>query len=281
MKRLIGAHLSISGGLRSLKERVIESRSNTFQFFISPPQSFRKIEHSDEDVNDFRVSMIDIGIPKYFIHGIYLLNFGSTDSEIIRKSKESLTYYLRVSEKIGAQGVILHPGSHKGLGFDAVKWGLADALKEVIFNVPGSTKVILETSVGQGGCIGSKFSELSFLRDNSVSERISFCIDTQHLFAAGYDISSKDGIEKTISLLDSTLGLRNILVIHFNDSKVPFNSAKDRHADIGEGFIGIEGLSRVLKHLKFSKIPFILETPNLKKPFSVALEISRVQHLLM
>lgn len=281
MERLIGAHLSVSGGLRSLKERVIGSGSNTFQFFISPPQSFQKINHNNEDVNDFRVSMVDLGILKYFIHGIYLLNFGSTDSEIIRKSKESLVYYLSVSEKIGAQGVILHPGSHKGLGFEAVKRNLAEALKEVIINVPGSTKVILETSVGQGGCIGSNFSELAFLRDNSVPERIRFCVDTQHLFAAGYDISSKDGLEKTIGLLDSTLGLSNVIVIHFNDSKVPFNSAKDRHEDIGKGFIGIEGLSRVLKHPKFSRIPFILETPNLKKSSSSALEISRVWHLLM
>ena len=161
---------------------------------------------------------------------------------------------------MGVEGVIFHIGSHKGRGYEAVKERIYTAIERVISTTKVG-KLILENNAGQGGGVGTKFEEIVDIINHIRSDRLAICLDSQHAFAAGYDVSSKKGLDKILTELDETVGLKNLIVVHLNDSKFPLGSFRDRHENIGEGLIGKEGIARIVNHDKLKDLPFVLEVP--------------------
>jgi apurinic endonuclease APN1 len=168
---------------------------------------------------------------------------------------------LTIAEKISATGVVLHTGSHKGLGIDAVTGQVITALTEILAQTPSDTKLALENMAGQGGVIGASFEELGMLITGVGSDRLGVCFDTCHAFAAGYDISNSEGVDSTMKEFDAAVGFDKLLVVHANDSLMELGGNRDRHENIGQGFIGDDGFRALLSHPTFEGVPFLLEVP--------------------
>ncbi len=258
---IIGAHVSIAGGLSNAVTRAKDIGAATMQIFGSPPRSFKQPLHQDKEITDFRRLVEEAAINPVFFHGIYLLNLGTQKKELLEASITSLIHYLDLAEKLGVAGVIFHLGSHKGFGFEAVKVQISNALKTILEGSKSRKQLILESSVGQGGSIGSRFEELGYFVRSLASERVKICLDSQHLFAAGYPVHDPAGLEETLAKFNKLIGMENLVAFHLNDSKVPFLSGRDRHENIGEGYLGLSGIGNIINNPRLSKLPFILETP--------------------
>jgi len=179
----------------------------------------------------------------------------------LQKGAESLINYLQVAHDIGAMGVIFHLGSHRGAGFDSVFLQVAEACRRVLDNSPQDTYLIIENSAGMGQHIGSKFSEIGRIMREVGHPRVKVCLDTQHCFAAGYNIADRAAIDSVMEEFDREVGLKHLVAVHANDSKVPFGAGVDRHENIGEGQLGLEGFEVIISHQAFREVPFLLEVP--------------------
>jgi deoxyribonuclease IV len=178
----------------------------------------------------------------------------------LAKSIDWLIYALSMADRLGVRGVIIHTGSHKGRGFDSILPQVVSSIKNILARTSGSL-LILETSAGGGGSIGRDFRELGLIIKAVNDPRLKICIDTQHVFAGGYDLKTKIGLNDALVELEEEVGLSNLECFHANDSKVEYRSGRDRHENIGEGFIGAEGFENLVNHPKLKDIPFILEVP--------------------
>ncbi len=255
----IGAHISAAVSLDLAFERAKNIEAECTQIFISPPQQWLKVNHSDEVVKKYQAAQSESGIGPNFIHGTYLVNLATPIPEHWEKSIDWLNYAMQVAAKIKVMGVIFHVGSHKGKGFDTVKDRVVKALAKVLKESDGTeTFLILENTAGGGGSIG-KFTELGYLIKELNHPRLKVCLDTQHAFAAGYDL--KDNLASVLEEFDQEIGLSNLVAIHANDSKPALGSNTDRHENIGEGTIGIDAWKRIVNHPKLKDLPFILEVP--------------------
>ena len=257
----IGAHVSTAGGMHTGFERAAAIGAECMQIFESAPQQWGTARLTDEQADDFRSRMKDSGIGPVFIHGKYLMNLASADAKIFKTSSSTLRSSLNIAGRIGAQGVIFHTGSHKGLGLDAVFEQICEAARGVLAETPEATWMIFENSAGQGGTIGSKFEDLGQILRRIDNPRAKVCIDTCHAFSSGYDLSSKDGVATAMKELDAEVGLKNVAALHCNDSKTALGSNHDRHANIGKGQLGREAIRRFLHHPDLRGKAFILETP--------------------
>lgn len=261
----IGAHVSAAVSLDLAFERAAKIGAECLQIFVSPPQQWAQTKHNSVEIAQFIAQQEKTGIGPNFIHGTYLINLGTQNKEHLEKSIEWLIYGMEMAGKLKMDGVIFHLGSHKGLGFekivDQVGESLRNVLRETKRQSVGETKLILETSAGAGGNIGGTFRELGAILKRVQDDRLKICLDTQHVFAAGYEISSPSGLKAALEEFDTEIGLQNLVVIHANDSKMEFKSGKDRHANIGDGFIGKEGFAGLINQPKLQNIPFILEVP--------------------
>jgi len=257
----IGAHVSSSGGLiNAVKNaRLIEAES--FQIFPGPPQMWRHTQYTDQAIDEFVQSREENKIKEIWIHNIYLANMAADNDEHLDKSINSVKDALILANKIGAEGVVLHTGSHKGKGFNKVQRKVISSIKNVLKNAPINTKLALENSAGQGGAIGSEFEELFYLIDRVNDERLGICLDTCHAFAAGYDLRKKDIIEKIVQDFSKSISMKKLFVFHANDSLMELGSQKDRHDNIGEGHIGVKGFKYLLNNKNFKNLSFILEVP--------------------
>ena len=256
-----GAHVSGSGSLDLAFDRAKDLGADCFQTFLSPPQQWVKPSLKPEVVEKFKQKAIETGIGPNFIHGTYLISLGTSNPEHLQKSIDWLVYALDAASQLGVQGVIFHLGSHKGAGFAAIKEQVIQALSEVLQNAKGEVQLILETSAGAGGNIGGQFNQLGELLKAVNDPRAKICLDIQHVFAAGYEIHTKIGLEMAIEEFDREIGLENLVVVHVNDSKTEFSSGKDRHDNIGAGAIGSDGFGQLLQHPVFKNLPLILEVP--------------------
>ena len=255
----IGAHVSAAVSLDLSFERAKNIQAECTQIFISPPQQWLKVKHSDEVVEKYKAAQKTSGIEPNFIHGTYLINLATPILEHWEKSIDWLNYAMEVAAKIESTGVIFHVGSHKGKGFDTVKDKVVKAISKILKDSEGTpTYLILENTAGGGGSIG-KFAELGYLIKGLNHPRLKVCLDTQHAFAAGYDL--KDNLNQVIEQFDKEIGLDNLIAIHANDSKPALGSNTDRHENIGEGMIGIEAWKKIVNHPKLKDLPFILEVP--------------------
>ncbi|MBI4200980.1 MAG: deoxyribonuclease IV [Chloroflexi bacterium] len=257
----IGAHVSTAGGLDKAVDRAAELGAETLQCFCSSPQGWAFKPIPEEQAAAFRHKAQAAGVRPAFLHGVYLVNLGTPNQDNLRKGIDSLTNYMRVASAIGAAGVIFHGGSHKGAGYDGIFLQTVNALKEVLAGSPQEVWLIIENSAGMGNHIGSRFQEIGRIMDAVADSRVKVCLDTQHTFAAGYELTSPEGLEKTIAEFEHEIGLANLVAVHANDSKVPFGSGVDRHENLGRGHIGEEGFLTIMRHPAFHDVPFLLEVP--------------------
>jgi deoxyribonuclease IV len=257
----IGAHVSTAGGPATCFDRAEAIGAEAAQIFLTPPQQWRSSKVEPEQAEAFKARAATSSCGPVFVHGIYLVNLATADQTMLTRSTSSLKSALTSCSALGIKGVIFHIGSHKGQGLDAVFDQICKATSEVLEATPDDVLFILENSAGAGGNIGSKFEDLGRIISGVGSDRVKVCLDTQHSFAAGYDLSSAEGLEMAMTEFEQEVGFDNLVAVHANDSKVELGAGRDRHENIGEGHIGVDGFRRMLHHRAFVDVPFLLEVP--------------------
>jgi deoxyribonuclease-4 len=264
----IGIHTSIAASLENAALKASGLGANTFQIFSSSPRMWRASSPGAEQIRLLRRARERLDLFPLAIHANYLVNLASVDPAIRARSIASFRGELERAAAIGAEYLVLHPGSYKGesleQGIAAFVLGLRDAAAGAAGTMKTGVTVLLENTVGSGAQIGGRFEELRAIRDYAVQLTdvpVGYCLDTCHLLAAGYDVSSAAGLRETVRQAGRVLGIENVKLIHANDSKAPLGSHIDRHANIGDGYIGKAGFRRMLAHPELRAKPFILETP--------------------
>jgi deoxyribonuclease-4 len=259
----IGAHVKTAGGVDKAIDRAEEMGCETIQIFSGAPQAWRRKTYAEAEVARYKARVAETGIEPAFIHGLYLVNLATENPELLAKSYEALVAEMNAAHLIGAKGVIFHLGSHKGAGYDACFRQVVEYCAKVVEATPEDTWLILENSAGMGGSVGSKFSELGTIIRECATARVKVCLDTQHSFAAGYDLKSRDGLERVMEEFHREVGLERLAAVHANDSKCGLGGGLDRHANIGEGELGRDGFTNIMSHPAFADLPFLLEVPGL------------------
>jgi deoxyribonuclease-4 len=259
----LGAHLSIAGGLPRAVDRARASRCDALQIFTKSAGQWRARPLPREEVDLFRRRVEETRISPVVAHTSYLINLAAALRSIRAQSIASLREELARAEALGLAGLIMHPGSFTtGTEHDGLRL-IADGIKRLLDEHPdGRTQILFEHTAGQGTNLGHRFEHLAeIIHRLDDTPRVGVCIDTCHLLAAGYDICSADGYNKTFLEFDRVVGLRRIKVFHLNDSKKPCGSRVDRHEHIGKGCLGLEPFRRLLNDARFNDLPMLLETP--------------------
>lgn len=257
----IGAHVSTAGGISKAPGRAQAIGCEAIQIFGSSPQGWAFKPVPGEEIESFKQNAADAGIGAVFLHAIYLINLGTSNPANLQKGIDSLINYMTLASNIGATGVIVHPGSHGGAGYESVLPQTVAALKTVLDASPDGPYLAVENMAGMGQHIGARFEELGGIMKAVDHPRLKICLDTQHSFAAGYDLTNGEGIEDMLAQLEDGPGSANVVAIHANDSKRPCGSGVDRHDNIGDGFIGEDGFAVFMGHPAFRDVPFLLEVP--------------------
>ncbi len=276
---LIGAHVSPAGGLPKAVERGLERGCRSIQIFNQSPRMWKASVYRDEDVAAFREAMASSEIDAVLIHAVYLLNCASEDPDIRAKSLASLTNSLRVGAAIGAAGVVLHPGSAKtGDVGDAI--ARAGATIREALDDSEVCELHLENTAGAGGTLGRSIDELAALLEcANGGERLGVCLDSCHLLASGYDIRTPRGMAAVLRESNAKLGRGRVRSLHLNDSQTPLGSNRDRHANLGAGALGEEGIAAFLSAPGVQKLACVLETPGADREGADAREIAFANEL--
>ena len=258
----IGFHASITGGLHQAVLSAKNLNCQTVQIFSRNPRGWQAKPLSEEDIRQFKATRRLTKISPVVIHANYLINLSTADPLMLAKSRASFREELQRGLTLGADYLVVHPGSARGRSEAEAIATCAESLKVTTRDLDlGKFRILLENTAGQGDCIGHRFEHLRDLQDSCVDIRLGVCLDTAHTFTAGYDIREEEGLEATMQVVKRTVGARNIRVVHFNDSRAVYNSRVDRHWHIGQGHIGSEALHRVARHPQLRQAAFILETP--------------------
>ena len=267
---LIGGHVSTAGGLHRAVERGTATRSDAIQVFNQSPRMWRPTRYGPGDFDRFREAMEPSRVQVVVIHAVYLINCATSDRELRRKSLTSLTHALRVGDAIGAAGVVLHSGAAKG---DALDVALKRACKVISAALAETDRchLLLENTAGSTGLLGRDVGELAELLDGAGGgPRLGICLDSCHLFASGYDVRDAETLSLLLDDLDGGIGLERLRCLHVNDSAVPLGANRDRHATLGDGEIGRDGLATFLSESRFEDVPVILETKLDRKQVEIA-----------
>jgi deoxyribonuclease-4 len=263
--RRLGAHLSIAGGLDRAVDEIVAKGGNALQIFSSSPRMWLAQLPPKVMVDRFIDKAEKNDIRPVFIHAKYLINLATPKPELLAKSIASLNYDLIVANLIGASGVIVHLGSHLGRGLAAVKDQVIKAIKKLLQDNPGQAQLIIENSAGQRGKLCSRLEEIRLIFNEVNSKRLAWCLDTCHAFNAGYLIgfdSENHLIQNDIVKAAEKLNLlTNLVCLHVNDSRDNLNSGHDRHANLGEGKLGLKQLAAYVNHPRLKHLPLIIETP--------------------
>ena len=261
----IGIHTSIAGALENSAREAHELGANTFQIFSSSPRQWKASVPSGPGIAALQRLRDKHDLTPLVIHDNYLINLASAHEHVRKLSVEAFRGELTRAIAIGAEYLVAHPGNYKGCtieqGILNFIQGVAEAARGLQF---GKLKLLIENTVGAGAQLGGRFEELHVMLEygsQMTDLPMGFCLDTCHLLASGYDVSTAEGLKKTVAEADRLLGLENVAVMHANDSKGELKSHMDRHANIGEGYIGLEGFRRILAHPRLRSKAFILETP--------------------
>ena len=260
---LLGAHMSIAGGVGNAFIEGKKVNCDAIQIFTKSSRQWASKPYSKEEIEQFHINRKETGIGTVVAHDSYLLNMGSPDAALRTRSVAAFIDELERCEILGVTNLIAHPGAHVGAGeLDGIKT-IAKSLDEVHKACPGYTaKVTLEITAGQGSNLGYRFEQIGNMIDATrESDHLRVCFDTEHAFAAGYDIRTRDGYERTFGEFDEAIGIELLAAFHLNDSKKEFNSRVDRHEHIGKGFIGIEAFRMLVNDRRFWGLPMCLETP--------------------
>jgi deoxyribonuclease-4 len=266
----LGAHLSIAGGLPRAVDRAEASGCQALQIFTKSAGQWRARELPDEEIALFRRRVRETRIRPVVAHNSYLINVAAADKALRRKSIAALTDELDRAERLGLDGLVMHPGSYTS---GTEKGGLrliADGLASILAARPGvKTRILLEHTAGQGTNLGHRFEHLAEIIDLlGGSSRVGVCLDTCHLLTAGYDICSEAGYRETFRQFGAIVGFSRLKAFHLNDSKKPCASRVDRHEHIGKGCIGVEPFRWLLNDPRFARLPMLLETPKEDTPQS-------------
>lgn len=268
---LMGAHFSISGGLHKAFHEAESHDCNVFQIFTKNALNWRERDLSQKKIRKFDAERKRTGIRIIAAHASYLINIAGGEEEKITLSMAALKQELIRCNRLALPFLVLHPGSHMQDGLSAGIQRTADRLNRIFSEIPGTgTRLLLETTAGQGTGIGHTFEQLAaVIKGIADPSRIGVCMDTCHIFAAGYDISTRRGYQETMKKFSDVIGMESLYLIHLNDSKREAGSRVDRHAHIGEGEIGLDAFKWLINDFRFAKIPKIIETPK-KKNFKDA-----------
>ena len=259
---LIGFHVSIKDSLSSAFDGATELGCTTFQIFTRNPRGWKFRPLDEEEVSSFLERRRQTSFKYVVAHMPYLPNLATPMKALMRKSRSSLGEEVKRCDSLGIDYLVAHIGSHMGKGTMVGVRNVAEACDEALEESTGKTVLLLENMAGQKNCVGARFEELRLILDLvKKRKRVGVCLDTCHLLAAGFDMTSKEAVEKTMSLFDELVGLKEIRVVHLNDSKGPLGGALDRHEHIGLGQIGREGFRAFLHHDSVTDLPLLMETP--------------------
>ena len=276
---LIGAHVSTAGGLVNAHERGVEVGAESIQIWGQSPRMWRPTRWRDDDVAAFGERMSEGPIGAIVIHAIYLINCASKDTAIRKKSIDSLVHSLRTGDRIGAAGVVLHPGSSVGEPHSEALPRVGDALRHGLEESEGCP-LLLEDTAGAGNTLGRSFEELAELIDLAGGHaRLGVCLDSCHLLASGFDVRTADGLGQVIDDFDATVGIERLRCLHVNDSKTGLGSNRDRHAPLGEGEIGARGCGAFLSEPRFDGLPAIFEGPGTEGKAPTKADLDRAKEL--
>ncbi len=261
----LGIHTFTSGSLETAALRAAGVGANTFQIFSASPRMWRAKAPDASQIRLMRAARERHDLHPMAIHANYLINLASVDPVIRPKSIDAFRGEIERAEVIGAEFLVVHPGSYRGQSVEQGIAAVSLALRDAICACPPQrVRILLENTAGSGAALGAALDELRRIRDLTLElcdAEVGYCLDTCHLLAAGFDVVTPQGLRETLREVDRALGLRDVCLIHANDSKTPRGSRVDRHANIGEGYIGREGFRGILTHPKLRAKPFVLETP--------------------
>ena len=256
---VIGPHISISKGFAKAAQIAVDMDANTFQFFTRNPRGGNAKAFDDKDIAKFQKIREDNNFGPLLAHAPYTMNLGGAKDDVYEFARRVIKEDIERMNSLGIEYMCFHPGSHVGGGID---FGIERIIKGLNEGIKGdeSLTILLETMSGKGTEIGYEFEQLRKIIDGvEHKERIGICLDTCHIFSAGYDIVNK--LEEVLEDFDRIIGLDKLKAIHLNDSLMPFGAKKDRHAPLGEGEIGLNAIVNILTHPKLKDLPFFLETP--------------------
>lgn len=255
--------MSIAGGLHLAVERAESVGCRALQIFLKNSNQWRAKPLTEGEIEAFKRAVKSSSVKRVIAHNAYLINLCSPDSAVAQTSYAAMLDELQRATALGIEGVVMHPGSHKGCGEAQGLATISEAVNQLIADTPGSkVRLLFECTAGQGSSIGCRFEHLrELIRRTRRKSRIGLCLDTCHLFAAGYDIRTRKAYEKMMDELDRAVGLKWVKAIHLNDSKKALGSRVDRHEHIGQGLIGLQGFANFVNDPQFEDTPGIIETP--------------------
>jgi deoxyribonuclease-4 len=258
---LIGGHVSSSGGLVRAIERAEEMGCETMQIFNQSPRMWRPTAYGQADFDAFRERFAQSPVQSVFIHAVYLINVASDDAAVRRKSLQSLTHALTVGDGIGAGGVVVHPGSGRGATRAKTMKLIGDAFRRALAGSE-SCPLLLENTAGTGFTVGRHADELEEVIERADGDkRLGVCLDSCHLLASGHEVRQPDALAAVVDEFDRAVGLERLRCLHLNDSMTPLGSNRDRHANLGDGELGEDGIRVFLGEPRFKGLPVLLEVP--------------------
>ena len=260
---LLGAHMSIAGGVDLAPLRGQQVGCRAIQIFTKSSNQWRARSLPSEEIDRFRANLQAAAIDPVVAHGAYLINLASTDPALHQRSMAACLEELERAEALGIPYLVIHPGAHMGAGEEAGIRQVANSLRELLTRTKGCrVQAVLETTAGQGTALGYRFEQIALLLDQiGIPERTGVCLDTCHLFAAGYDIRTLDDYHGVLHMFDQIVGMPSLRVIHVNDCKKDLGCRVDRHEHIGKGAIGLEAFRYLVTDPRLRGIPMIIETP--------------------
>ncbi len=259
---ICGAHESVAGGLYRAFERATIDGCEAIQIFTKNSNMWREPSVTAEQIAAFKSARAGTACRAVLAHTSYLINLATDKDDIFKRSKDALVAEVERSSALGVDFVVLHPGAHLGVGEEKGITQVARALDEVAARTEGATaRILLENTAGQGTCVGHVFEHLgSIFAQADSKDRLGVCFDTQHAFAAGYDLSTREGYESAVAKFEEHVGLGRLRAFHLNDSKKPLGSRVDRHEHLGEGILGLAAFWRLVNDPRFKDVPGVLET---------------------
>ena len=259
----LGSHMSIAGGAFNAPDHGLKATCDVIQIFTKSSNQWKAKTLTDEDVQKFFEAQKETGVKVICAHDSYLINLASPDKTLHQKSYDAFKIELERCQLLKIPYLVMHPGSHVGSGEEAGLKRIAESFNGLFEELPDNKTIVCqETTAGQGTNIGYKFEQLAKVVDLVEDQkRLGVCLDTCHIFAAGYPIQDEKDYKKTMKEFNQIIGIKNLKVIHINDSKKAFGSRVDRHQHIGEGYLGLEPFRHIMNDNRLKKIPKILETP--------------------
>ncbi len=278
---LVGAHMSIAGGIHRAFDHGTRAGCRAMQVFLKNASQWQGKILTDEDRLLYRQAWRRSGIRSVIAHNSYLINPASPDRALRRKSLEALVEEMERANFLGVGALVLHPGAHMGAGEKAAIRRVSVTLNRALERVPFPVRLLLENTAGQGSCLGHRFEQLAAILEGvSEADRVGVCLDTCHMFAAGYDIRTEEGYLEAIATFHRLVGTAKIAAFHVNDCKMGLGSRVDRHAHIGHGFIGLEAFRCLVNDGRFAAVPKILETPKGKDLAEDLMNLATLRNLV-